>query len=124
MVFAPRRRDDLHADREPLDLPTGAQITGRPMQLIGCVINPVFGRAGISRPRMVMVSWPIFCAGRGVAGARITFTVSKSFITIRKYQSRTRCACRYQAAGISAPAIRRSTISGSKSCGRLRRFGK
>jgi hypothetical protein len=63
-------------------LPTGAQITGRPMQLIGCVSRPRFGRAGISRR-----GWEHLLAdllrGRGVAGARITSTVSNSFITCR-----------------------------------------
>ncbi len=67
----------------PSNFPTGAQMTGKPMQLIGCVSSPAFGRAGISLPRIVNVSWPIFCAGRGVAGARITSTSSNNFSTRR-----------------------------------------
>jgi len=61
--------------------PTGAHTTGKPMQEIGWVSRPALGRAGTSRPRTVIISWPIRCAVRGVAGARTTSTVWNSFTT-------------------------------------------
>ena len=62
-------------------MPTGTATTGRPMNEMGCVIRPMLGRDIISTPLMVIMSWPIFVAVRGVAGARITSTSLKSFIT-------------------------------------------
>ena len=57
----------------------------------------------------------------GVAGAMITSTDAKSSSTRARYQRRNFCARSTSAAGIIAPASRRSRTAGSKSFGRLRR---
>ena len=48
---------------------TGTAQTGRPMNEIGCVNRPRFGRTSISRPSSTKVFWPISGARQGVAGA-------------------------------------------------------
>ena len=65
-----------------------------------------------------MVCWPSRGAVQGVAGARMTSTLSNSLATSSRYQRRNFCAFTTSEAGIMAPAISRSRTAGSKSLGR------
>src|SRR6185312_13517477 len=53
---------------------TGTATTGSPMNEIGWVWMPIFGRTSISTPSSMNVICPIFGATDGVAGAMITST--------------------------------------------------
>ena len=105
-------------------LRVGTATTGRPMKEIGWVNRPRLARTGSSTPPMVIVTWPSLGALHGVAGASTMSTSSNSFSTSARYCRRKRCAFTYQEPGSSVPAIRRSRVSGSKSCGRALSRGK
>ena len=57
---------------------TGAATTGRPMNEMGWVKSPIFGRTSISLPSRTKVFWPSFGARHGVAGASRMSTSRKS----------------------------------------------
>ena len=99
---------------------TGTATTGNPMKEIGWVWMPILERTGISTPSSMKVIWPSFGATQGVAGAMMTSTDLNSSSTFARYQRRNFCARSTSGAGTIAPAMRRSRIAGSKSCGRCR----
>ena len=100
---------------------TGTATTGSPMNEIGWVKMPMFGRTGNSTPSSTNVFCPISGAEQGVAGAIMASTVSNSRTIASWNQRRNFCAWMTMPAGTMVPAIRRSRTSGSKSAGRSRR---
>ncbi|MNR21376.1 hypothetical protein D3C85_1382750 [compost metagenome] len=101
---------------------SGAATTGQPAKEMGCVSRPMAGRQGWALPLISIHSLPMAGALTGVAGAMSTSQSWNSALTLSRYARRKRCARRYQSAGCSRPDRKRSTDSGSKSCGRWRRF--
>src|SRR4051794_15901889 len=94
------------------------------MNEIGWVKIPRLGRTGIDSPAIVIDSAPIGVALTGVAGAIITSTFLNNSATRCAYQRLKRCACKYQVAGTSAPARKRSRDNGSKSAARFCKLEK
>ena len=126
-VLAPRRGDDLHADRHLLGWQpqTGTAQTGRPMHEIGCVSRPRLGRAG-RRSAVDRQSTRCRSAARRTASPARSARRRREQLGRRaaRTQRRTRCACTTHAAGSSAPARKRSRDSGSNSAARVRRSGR
>ena len=92
-VLAPRRRDELNADRR-LAAKTGTVATGRPMQENGCASRPRFGRRGtVAAGEVSRVFAPIGGAEQGVAGA-----------SSRSKSRRPRAPARATSAAPAAPA--------------------
>src|SRR5262245_65537857 len=76
---------------------------------------PRLARTGSSTPSSMKVCWPMAGAVQGVAGASTASTWANKASTCSRYQRRNFCALTTCAAGIMAPAIRRSRTAGSKS---------
>ncbi len=100
---------------------TGTAATGRPMNEIGWVKTPMFGRTSISLPSSTKVFWPSCGARHGRRRREQDVDVREQVERLRRETSGGISApATTQAPGSIAPAIRRSRTSGSKSLGARR----
>jgi hypothetical protein len=95
----------------------GAATTGQPANEMGWVSRPMDGPTGQLLAVDVQPLGADDGRATGVAGREQHVPVLKQRVDLVAVRRRKRWARRYQAAGCSAPAMKRSTDSGSKSVG-------